>query len=122
MSTFGKKAINNWDYKYSEENAKRFNRTPIELQLEILEKWYPIGMNCIKYNKFFNKYDKKINEIIGYDKIGVGTIYQLKLIRNLSVNGKIYNEELTIHPIYFKPTDEWTKKINRDKKLNDLLG
>ena len=42
MSTFGKKAIKYWDYQYTEDKAMTFNKTPIETQLEILEKWFPI--------------------------------------------------------------------------------
>jgi hypothetical protein len=47
MSTFGKKALVFWDYDSNETN--RFSKTPIEIQLHILEKWYPIGWRC----KFF---------------------------------------------------------------------
>ena len=48
MSTFGKKALVFWDYDSNETN--RFSKTPIEIQLQILEKWYPIGWRC----KFFS--------------------------------------------------------------------
>ena len=120
MSTFGKKAINNWNYKYSEESAKRFNSTSVELQLEILLKWYPIGMICVKYDRFFKKYDKTLYEIVGYDKIGCGSIQQLKLIKFLDIHGKVYHESVTIHPIHFKPTDEYLKMMIREEKLNNL--
>lgn len=120
MSTYGKKALNNWDYQYSEESAKRFNSTPPEFQLEILLKWYPIGMTCVKYDRFFKKYDKTIYEIVGYNTIGVGTIHQLELKKELIVNNKTYYENVTIHPIHFKPTDEYIKMMNRENKLNNL--
>ena len=120
MSTFGKKAIKYWDYQWTEDNAMRFNKTPIETQLEILEKWYPIGMTCVKYDRFFKKYDDTKYEIVGYDKIGVGTIYQLKLIKFLDIFGKVYHESVTIHPTHFKPTDEYIKMMNRESKLNNL--
>ena len=47
MSTFGKKALVFWEYDSNETN--RFSKTPIKIQLKILEKWYPIGWRC----KFF---------------------------------------------------------------------
>jgi len=47
MSTFGKKALVYWNYDSNETN--RFSKTPVEIQLKILEKWYPIGYLC----KFF---------------------------------------------------------------------
>ena len=41
MSTFGKKAFENWDYE--NEDARRYLNTNKDLQLKILEKWYPKG-------------------------------------------------------------------------------
>ena len=120
MSTFGKKAIKYWDYQYTEDKAMTFNKTPIETQLEILEKWFPIGMPCVKYDRFFKKYDDKKYEIVGYDKIGGGTIHQLKLIKILNIHDKEYHERVTIHPVFFKPTDEYLKMMNRENKLNNL--
>ena len=120
MSTFGKKTINNWEYQWTEDKAMRFNKTPIETQLEILEKWYPIGMTCVKYDRFFKKYSNILYEIIGYDKIGGETIHKLKLIKYLDMNGKVFQENVTIHPIQFKPTDEYLKMMNREEKLNNL--
>ena len=47
MSTFGRKALIWWDYENrSKQNSIRFNHTPMDIQLSILEKWYPIGSNC----------------------------------------------------------------------------
>ena len=120
MSTFGKKALSNWDYQYSEESAKRFNSTPAEFQLEILKKWYPIGMTCVKYDRFFKKYSSILYEVIGYNTIGVGTIHQLDLKKQLIIHNKTFYENVTIHPIQFKPTDEWIKMMNREEKLNNL--
>jgi len=40
-----KEALTWWNYHDSDRAAVlRFNLTPKELQLKILEKWYPIGM------------------------------------------------------------------------------
>jgi hypothetical protein len=47
MSTFGKRAIKKWDYNGDKFQANRFNKSPKEIQLAILEKWYPIGMTCL---------------------------------------------------------------------------
>ena len=51
MSTFGKKYLNYWSYDFDNLNVDmpRWNKTPKEFQLEILKKWYPIGMKgkCI---------------------------------------------------------------------------
>ena len=45
MSTFGNKALIWWDYyKRDRPELLRFNSTPKDLQLKILEKWYPINM------------------------------------------------------------------------------
>lgn len=41
MSTFGKKALENWDYEYTDKS--RFTSSPKNTQLAILKKWYPIG-------------------------------------------------------------------------------
>ena len=124
MSTFGKKALNNWKYQYSEENFQRFNRTPIEIQLEILEKWYPIGMECNKYDKFFKKYQNGKHVITGYEIIGAGTIYHIELDMSLFTDksGNYFKQRVTGSPLSFKPTEEWFKQMNRENKLNDLLG
>jgi hypothetical protein len=41
MSTFGKKALEVWDYDYKDKH--RFVASPKNIQLAILEKWYPVG-------------------------------------------------------------------------------
>jgi hypothetical protein len=59
MSTFGKKALLSWDYKSND--TKRFLNSSKEIQLAILEKWYPIG------DKFYMKtiYDSESEFVIG---------------------------------------------------------
>jgi hypothetical protein len=44
MSTYGKKALIDWNY--SEVDVSRFLKSPKNLQLEILQKWYPLGESC----------------------------------------------------------------------------
>jgi hypothetical protein len=41
MSTFGKKALEVWNY--DGEEKLRFSSSPKNIQLSILKKWYPIG-------------------------------------------------------------------------------
>jgi len=128
MSTFGKKALNNWNYKYSKENALRFNHTPMDLQLEILKKWYPIGMECVEFNLFLKNYDHFKFQIVGYEKI-IGGVYNLELVKfvkymRIGDNGQPteahIKEKTTAHPIHFKPTDEYFKMMDRENKLNKL--
>lgn len=65
MSTFGKKSLGWWNYEdHSKLNVVRYNHTPIELQLSILEKWYPIGL---LFRKSYTS--ARIYKIIGYKQI-----------------------------------------------------
>lgn len=49
MSTFGKKYLRKWDYfNHTMVEKRRFNSTPMDFQLELLNKWYPIGMKVHK--------------------------------------------------------------------------
>ena len=49
MSTFGKKYLRKWDYfNHTKVEKRRFNSTPKDFQLELLKKWYPIGMKVHK--------------------------------------------------------------------------
>jgi hypothetical protein len=46
MSTFGKKYLNYWSYRFNNIGTEisRWNRTDKDFQLVLLKKWYPIGM------------------------------------------------------------------------------
>ncbi len=44
MSTYGNKALINWDY--ANVDVSRFVMSDKRIQLAILEKWYPIGEPC----------------------------------------------------------------------------
>ncbi len=49
MSTFGKKYLTKWDYfNHTKVEKRRFNSTDKNFQLELLKKWYPIGMKVHK--------------------------------------------------------------------------
>jgi hypothetical protein len=97
MSTFGKKALNSWNYKYSKENSLRFNHTPMDLQLEILKKWYPIGMECVKFNLYFKNYDHFKYQIVGYEEI-IGGFYNLELVKFIFTNSsKLINLKIGVN-------------------------
>ena len=128
MSTFGKKALNSWNYKYSKETSLRFNHSPMDLQLEILKKWYPIGMECVKFNLYFKNYDHFKFQIVGYEEI-IGELYNLELLKfvkfvRIDETGQpvetYIKEKITAHPVHFKPTDEYFKMMDRENKLNNL--
>jgi hypothetical protein len=112
MSTFGKKALNNWNYKYSKETALRFNHTPMDLQLEILKKWYPIGMRgkSILDGKTTGG---NLIEITGY----IEYIYGWKL----DVDYVDSNYRKDVHTIKFIPEEGDRLRILRELRLNNLL-
>jgi len=79
MSKFGKKAIKYWDYlNTSKEHFIRFLNSDKNIQSEILEKWFPIGMRVhirtinIKGNIEYIQDDF----IIGYEEFL--TFYKIK--------------------------------------------
>jgi hypothetical protein len=97
MSTFGKKALLNWDY--NSDDRKRFSKTNKNIQLEILKKWYPIG-------EVF--YSKNVNEefiISGYKE------YMGFYMVCSASNG------LWTHPLNLKEP----KWMERDRNIEKLL-
>lgn len=78
MSTFGKKALVFWNYDSNEQD--RFNKTPVEIQLKILEKWYPIGWRC----KFFASTYNIEYEIKDYI-LHVGGFYTILLEQRITI-------------------------------------
>ena len=53
---FGKKAISYWNYfDNSKENCARWNKTQDDIKRQILEKWFPIGMEVYKLYSDGNK-------------------------------------------------------------------
>lgn len=113
-----------WDYKYSEEAVRRFNESSAEEQLEVLKKWYPIGMTCKRltrsslWNSSKSYETKKEYEIKGYSLNG--NIYTV-VAEKMLFEGKKYAEETKIHPMFLAPSESWKRKTDRDDKLNDLL-
>lgn len=65
MSTFGKKYLRKWDYfNHTMVEKRRFNSTDKDFQLELLNKWYPIGM---KVHKVSVRSSYPENDIHTYD-------------------------------------------------------
>ena len=79
MSTFGKKYLRKWDYfNHTKVEKSRFNSTTMDFQLELLRKWYPIGMKVHKVSVMSNypendiwTYDSDVYTIIEY-VVGMG--------------------------------------------------
>ena len=122
MSKFGKKGVNFWDWDiylnktYSgleKEVTQRWNNTPKEIQLELLKKWYPIGMigRCLIVGS--NKPSELKMEITGYIEFNWG--YQLDVDYVDSVLRK------ECHPVKFIPEPEEKNRILRDLRLSNLL-
>lgn len=65
MSTFGKKYLRKWDYfNHTKIEKRRFNSTSMDFQLELLRKWYPIGMKVHRVSVISNY---PVNDIWTYD-------------------------------------------------------
>ncbi len=116
MSTYGKKALEKWDYL--ERDGGRFNHSNMNVQLAILEKWYPIGMEVHIWNKFrkdWNMYDVYViqnhKKHLGYYMIEV-----------LTTNNNVTSVLMGLHQSNIRPTENWMKLHNRESRLNDILG
>lgn len=122
MSTFGRKSLIWWDYENrSKENAIRFYHTPMDIQLEILEKWYPIGSKCHVIRPW--KGSEKFNYVIsGYTKhtsyysIGVNPSDD---DTNWIKDPFLKKQHLNPTKVLISPND--IKRIKRESKL-DRLG
>jgi hypothetical protein len=118
MSTFGKKALINWDY--DSVDYLRWNKTPKDLQIEILKKWYPIG-EYFYYHVPFDK--KKIGgglsvKIISYEEKIAGWFVAFKP----QTDTKYFVEEENkkrpnCNPLRLKPSKEFLREI----KLKQIL-
>lgn len=107
MSTFGKKSLVWWDYHdKSRDNIRRYRSTPRELQKEIIEKWYPIGMRVQEYS--FGK----VWTILGYKETNLGWCLDV-------INEDGYTDNKT--PLVAYPIKEDEIKLKRDIKLEKLF-
>ena len=118
MSKFGKKSLIWWDYHTRDRAALlRFNATPKELQLQILEKWYPIGMKVglgdSKYNLYLLHY-----EIVEYTQhFNYWDVRVVLKAEDSLLNGVKYNR----NPLGLYPSLEWEKQLKRQYKLDRIL-
>jgi hypothetical protein len=122
VSTFGKKSLIWWDYENrTKEYAIRFNHTPMDIQLEILTKWFPIGSKCDIYREYRRvNFDNKFNRVItGYTKHTCYFTIRVE-VDDYSTGAK-FTQVKNINPfnIILHPND--VKKIKRESKL-DRLG
>lgn len=114
MSTFGKKALIWWDYNSNGDKLtnQRFINTDIDLQLKILEKWYPIGTKVQKWNWLLKRYSGDVWTIEKYEMFN--NHWRLSLI-----NKNNYSDYSI--PTMCQPTTEEINRIIREIKLNKLI-
>jgi hypothetical protein len=113
MSTFGKKSLIWWNYHDRDRAALlRFNSTPKHLQLQILEKWYPIGMMVGLGD---SKYNHKIVEYIQYF---THWSIRVELQAEESLMNKMSSER---NPLGLYPDPTFEKQLKRQYKLDRLL-
>jgi hypothetical protein len=108
MSTYGKKALIDWDYL--DVDVSRFLRSPKNLQLDILEKWYPIGEPCLynftisedivevvidSYCEYVNFYTAIVMANNERDKVNtnIGKITMYRMIRDTKLDKLINKKE-----------------------------
>jgi len=117
MSTFGRKALVWWDYEnHSKENALRYTHTKPEIQLLILQNWYPIGMPFQNVTNWGTT--KAIYEIRDYKQNNAG-IYLIESMNNFHRQDdcQLYFQ----HPILTKPEENFLRSLKRQYKLQNLL-
>jgi len=116
MSTFGKKYLNYWPYRFDEmitgDSCLRWNKTDKDFQLEILKKWYPIGMRgkAILAGKTTGG---NLYEITGYIEHMWGWKLDIDYVDS--------NFRKDVHPIRFIPEEEDRLRILREIRLEKLL-
>lgn len=118
-----------WDYTYSGDTIRRFNEATADEQLEILKKWYPVGMTCKRLNRSSLRGTTKSYEtnneyeITGYSLSGA--IYNVVVRYGTTIkNGgrkSEFKSDTKIHPVFLSPNDNWKRKTDRDDKLRGLL-
>ena len=122
MSTFGKKALVWWDYEdHSKINAVRYLHTPLDLQLKILEKWYPIGLRFRRDKGWgpLNK-DSTIYEIIGYQQFQTFWGINSRLIEGRDYSLRT-SQGSFINPVTILVEEDSVRTIKREYKLERIL-
>jgi hypothetical protein len=122
MSTFGKSALKKWDYQFEKNELRsqlqRFNNSPMDIQLAILEKWYPIGMICLR--KDHTGFWQEGYTITGYSEHM--TYYSVETRRNWNIANIKSVQDGTFPPLVLRPDDNWLKMVNRDNAIEKILG
>jgi hypothetical protein len=111
MSTFGRKSLVWWDYENrSKENAIRFNHSPMDIQLSILEKWYPIGTKCNYMFSIHSNITIYPSVISRYEKCS--SYYRIVVSQR--------GIESSASPFKLKISPDDIKRIKRESKLSKL--
>jgi hypothetical protein len=114
MSTFGKKALVFWNYDSNE--WQRFSKTPVDIQLQILKKWYPIGWRC----KFFAPtYLSHIEYEIKDYILNVGGFYTVAIDPKITEGYKPMVVKSGYNPLKLDLIDK--QILRRDYKLERIL-
>ena len=121
MSWFGRKSLVWWDYEdHSKESALRFNHTNPDKQLEILEKWYPIGSKCYTHRSWSN--NKNFNyEIVGYEKRTTFYDNYVVLIQLILEVDMLDRKISHLNPVRLVISPDDIVKIKRGSKLSRIL-
>jgi hypothetical protein len=123
MSTFGKKSLVWWNYNINADKLtnNRFINTDKDLQLKILEKWYPVGTKVYIWNWLTKKYNVDIWTIEKYEMVnGYWNIWIFSETKYDNYHKTIYHK--TILPTTCQPIPEERKKIIRDIKLKKIFN
>lgn len=116
MSTFGKKALINWDY--NSIDYIRYNHTPKSMQLKILKKWYPLDIEF----QYYTPFDKEKNgtgvkvRILEYTELEAGWFIRFKYSFITGNSNGISNP---VNPLRFKPSKELLREIKLENILKD---
>ncbi len=120
MSTFGKKALVWWDYE-DHKDLGRFNNTPKDIQLSILEKWYPIGFRCHVRTNSYGKWG--VTSSVYIVNSYVATLGGYRVVIRLEQSDPVIKfPDENRHPMMIYPTNEYRQMIKRNSKLNRILG
>ena len=112
MSTYGKKSLNWWNYEYASGDLLRYNKTDKDFQLQILEKWYPIGMKCSKRSSYAYSFLGDLT-VIRY----VETLYNWEV---QVLDTKNYTSQ--VNPCLLIPKEDWLKAFLREKRLTKFFN
>lgn len=105
MSCFGRRSLYNWDYYNTDYGM--WERTPLPLQLKILNKWYPLE---VRFSSKNGKHPTNHEYVI----LEYRTITNIYIFTIKECDGHKTN---FAHPLDMIPSKEYL----RDWKLNKIL-